>query len=208
MSEIKKFVQDKKIPYLVHFTNINNLESIMENGLLPRDRLDELDDEAYINDELRLDGHYDSVSTSIAFPNSQMFYRTWKDSDDYYCILGLDKSILWDYDCAFCKHNAADNIISSQNIEDLKTIAAFREMYDEFSWLDSRKDQSLKSFDPTDVQAEVLVFDEIDPSYILGAVYPTKELQREFESLMDGRRTYVNSLNKGFFGSRSYSRKW
>lgn len=208
MRSIKEYAQEIEIPHLVHFTNINNLQGIMENGLYPRDQLDDLDYESFVNDKLRLDGHDDSVSISIAFPNCQMFYSLWKGSDDDFCILGLNPSILWEHDCAFCKHNAADHSISSQNIRDLKTVEAFRGMYHELPGIRSREDQKLKTYDPTDVQAEILVFDIIDPKYILGAIFPTSQLQREFDPIMGGRKTLVHAYNKGFYGSRSYAREY
>jgi len=151
----------------------------MENGLYPRDQLDDLDNESFVNDELRLDGYEDSVSISIAFPNCQMLYSLWQGSDETFCILGLNPAILWDYNCAFCKHNAADNAISSQSIDDLTTVEAFRGMYDELPGFRSRADQKLNTYDPTDVQAEVLVFDIIDPRYILGAVFPSTQISAD-----------------------------
>lgn len=208
MTTIQGFAQEIEIPHLVHFTNVNNLESIMENGLYPRDQLDELEYESYVNDELRLDGHDDSVSISIGFPNCQMFYSLWKDSDEEYCIIGLNPAILWNYDCAFCKHNAADSVISSQDITDLSTIEAFRGMYDELPGHRSRADQKLKTYDPTDVQAEVLVFDIIDPSYILGAIFPNSRTKRDFDPIMGGKKTLIHTPNKGFYGSRTYAREY
>ena len=43
-------------------------------------------------------------------------------------------------------------------------------MFEEIDGLPARSEERLKSFDPTDVQAEVLVFDVIEPAYITGAL--------------------------------------
>lgn len=208
MTEVEQFAREIDIPHLVHFTNIKNLQSIMENGLYPRSRLDELNRGYCVNDQLRLDGHVDSVSISIGFPNSQMFYKMWKGSNDIFCVLGLDPSVLWKYDCAFCKHNAADGLISRQSIRSLCNASSFRGMYEEVSWLRSRADQKLKSYDPTDVQAEVLVFDVIEPSDIIGAVFSCDSIKRDFDRIIGGITTLVHKPNKGFFSSRTYEREY
>lgn len=69
---IKKIIEDRKIPALTHFTSLSNLESILENGLYSRDKVDE---SVEVNDEMRLDGRKNTISTSIGFPNSKMFYK-------------------------------------------------------------------------------------------------------------------------------------
>ncbi|EJV4018820.1 DUF4433 domain-containing protein, partial [Salmonella enterica] len=79
-----------------------------------------------INDELRLDGHRDSTSLSIAFPNYRMFYRYRMDNPSIeWVVLGIHPSILWRNDCAYCCHNAADARISAQSLAQLKTLEAF-----------------------------------------------------------------------------------
>ena len=208
MDAVKKYAKERKIPHLVHFTNIKNLESIIEYGLVPRDLLEDIEGESYINDPHRFDGHADSVSLSIAFPNCQMFYSLWNGSSEQYCILGLHPEVLWNYECAFCKHNAADNLISGQNINDLKSVSAFEGMYDEFPWVRSRVDQKLKPYDPTDVQAEVLVFDIIDPKYIVGIVFPDQSLARDYQDIIGNREALVHRPRKDFYGSRSFSREY
>ncbi|MGA2276572.1 MAG: hypothetical protein ABSG00_03130 [Terracidiphilus sp.] len=44
-------------------------------------------------------------------------------------------------------------------------------MYDKIEDIPSQKDQKLKAFGPTDVQAEVLIFDVIEPKYIGGVIF-------------------------------------
>jgi hypothetical protein len=50
------------IPYLVHFTRAVNLPSILEHGLYPISRKDELGINPQVNDQMRLDGHLDGIS--------------------------------------------------------------------------------------------------------------------------------------------------
>ena len=149
-----------EIPYLVHFTRVANLPSIMEHGLYPIDRVHEIGVEPEINDQYRLDGHLDGTSVSIAFPNCQMFYKYRMDDESVeWAVLVLKRSILWRLECAFCRHNAADSRISSLLLDELTDEGTFRGMFDEIDGLPTRAEQKLKPYDPTDVQAEVLVLE-------------------------------------------------
>ncbi|HDY7709000.1 DarT ssDNA thymidine ADP-ribosyltransferase family protein [Vibrio vulnificus] len=206
--QIKNVIAERKIPYLVHFTNLKNLKSIFSDGLVPRSQLDALDAEYESNDDARLDGHEDSVSLSVAFPNCQMFYKLWKNSGDKFCLLALDPELLQKHSSAFCKYNAADGAISSQDIETLKTAAAFEGMFDELPSQRSRADQKLEDYDPTDVQAEILVFDTIPKGYIGAVVFPDKESEKDFKDIIGGCKSYVHSPNKGFYGTRTFSREY
>lgn len=208
MEQIKNVISQRKIPYLVHFTNLKNLESIYKLGLVPRSRLDASGVKYESNDKARFDGHEDSVSLSVAFPNCQMFYKIWKNSGDKFCLLALGPELLLNHSSAFCKYNAADGVISSQNIENLKTATAFEGMFTELPFLRSRADQKLKDYDPTDVQAEILVFDTIPKSYIGAVVFPDKESEKHFKDIIGGCKSYVHSPNKGFYGTRTFNREY
>lgn len=197
------------MPYLVHFTRAKNLESIITNGLYPVSRANEVGACPEINDHLRLDGRRNSTSISVAFPNCQMFYKYRMDNQETeWVILVLQPSILWSKDCAFCKHNAADARISRQPIESLKTTRSFLELFSEIQGVTSRAEQRLKNFDPTDVQAEVLVFDIIEPPLIAGVVFDSITTKAKFVNIIGDRKALITDNNKGLFASRSYVRKF
>ena len=205
---IRAHVKEVEIPYLVHFTRTANLPAIMQNGLYPISRASEIGAAPHINDELRLDGHLDGISLSIGFPNYQMFWKYRQENPDIdWSVLVITPSVLWLKDCAFCKHNAADARISSLPLDTLKTSQALVGMYEEIPGIEPREDQKLKSYDPTDPQAEVLVFDIIEPELILGATFATKATKDEYENLFGERKLRVDG-NKRFFASRGYVRKY
>lgn len=163
---IRRIAKHLGIPFLVHFTRIENVPSIMKYGLYPRSRLSELPYKVITNDEMRLDGYPEAVSLSIAFPNHKMFYKYRNVRNGDWAVLLIDSSVLWEYECAFCKHNAADSKVRYLPLEYLKSPRSFASMFkdniDEFS----RHEQALMLYDPTDPQAEVLVFDIIQASKI------------------------------------------
>lgn len=182
--EIRAIAEHRKVPYLVHFTRAENLESIINNGIYPVNRVDEVCENPTINDTLRLDGRREGASISVAFPNCQMLFKYRKENNgSEWAILVLHPSILWVKDCSFCKHNAADMRISNLPIEHLKTPRSFMEMFDELQSGMTRFDLNLKSYDPTDVQAEVLVFDVIEPHLIAGVVFDSSATKAKYVDL-------------------------
>jgi len=198
-----------KVPYLLHFTRVANLPSIMQHGLYPISRVKEVGVEPQINDEIRLDGHSDGTSVSIGFPNSQMFYKYRMNCEDVdWAVLVLHPAALWTKDCAFCRHNAADARISNLPLDVLKTHQAFLGMFEEIENHAPREEQKLKAFDPTDVQAEVLIFDVLEPQYILGVVFEKTEVRDTYAAHIGDRKTYIHSKNKGMFATRGYFRKY
>ncbi|MGA2080263.1 MAG: DarT ssDNA thymidine ADP-ribosyltransferase family protein [Holophaga sp.] len=208
--KIKELAQTLEIPYLLHFTRIINLPSILEYGLYPISRAHEIQLEPEINDPLRLDGHPDSVSLSIGWPNCQMFYKyRMVDQKVEWVVIAINPSVLWTKNCAFCKYNAADSRVSCLDIESLMNKKAFNEMFKDNAENPSRVKQKLKTYDPTDVQAEVLVFDVIEPELIIGVVFNTNQSKNGYTQFANKKQRHiVNPGNRGFFGSRSYSREF
>lgn len=206
---IKGVAEQLEIPYLVHFTRAANLATILRCGIYPVDRVHEIGVNPEINDDLRLDGHRDGTSLSIAHPNCQMFYKYQKEDESVeWVILLIDPSILWVKDCAFCKHNAADARISYLPLADLKTPQAFQSLYEELDSCLPRAEQCLKKYDPTDVQAEVLVFDVIGPEWIYGVVFESNQSRERYSTVIGDLRSWPGVKGKGLFATRSYIRKY
>jgi hypothetical protein len=84
----------------------------------------------------------------------------WKYSQNEHCIiLTLDPSILWEYDCAFCYTNAATTDITEAPLEILMSIGALKLMFK--GGHINRELGSIRKDQPTDIQAEVLVLNNI-----------------------------------------------
>lgn len=214
MTTIKKILQTRGIQYLCHFTRIENLDSILTHGLIPRNGLynkkfnnnsDLITISGIFNDEIRLDNHEDATCLSISFPNSKMFYKYRQQSNAQWAVIVLDANVLIDKDCAFYPTNAACNSINDNPIEAFQGPNALENLFDETE--EEREGLLLK--DPTDVQAEVLVFNKIEPKYIVGCAFSSKSITDDY------RRRYP-SLNIQFisyqdfwgpFDDRSYARR-
>ena len=76
MSSIQQVIENRQIKGLVHFTRLENLVSILHNGIVPRSYLfdDNIPITGMVNDALRLDGKQHGSCFSISFPNWKMFY--------------------------------------------------------------------------------------------------------------------------------------
>ena len=183
-SQIQQICKDRGITTLVHFTRIENLQSILREGLLGRETLEKRLQEGslklqklFINDNSRWDKHKDAVCVSISFPNYLMFSSIRKQkkmsdgiSDSGWVVLGLDAKILWELDCAFCKENAASNAIRHVPLEERRKSdvleGMFVDPYRDVKERVYRRDSQTPTHYPTHPQAEVLVFDPIPVEYI------------------------------------------
>lgn len=202
---IQKIVQQRDITRLFHFTHSDNLSSILENGLISRSELDNADAIYDFNDQSRIDGHLDAISLSISFPNSKMFYKYRCSKPGNWVILEIDPSILWTKNCAFYPTNAASNNVRFNDFELMKGVHAFNNLF-----LDNifgiQRDKWISDKYPTDVQAEVLVFEKIAPQFIISTFHANKESAVHFKRLhpQTKQRYYANLNGKTLYSQRDY----
>ena len=76
--ERSEILKERNIKKIVHFTKVENLESIFENGILSVNRLNDSSIAYSPSDPFRLDDKLNMISTSISFPNYKMFYSKRK----------------------------------------------------------------------------------------------------------------------------------
>ena len=171
-SRIQQICEERGITTLVHFTRVENLQNILQQGLLGRTLLETRGQQFLFNDPDRVDGHKEAVCLSISFPNYQMFYsirekkkETQEANDSQWIVLLLDAKVLWELDCAFCQRNAAHNAVLRVPLTDRKRPEALKGMFEDFDNI-RHQDLQIPPDYPTDPQAEVLVFDPISTRHI------------------------------------------
>ena len=81
-----EYLRERGVSRFVHFTSLDNLEGILEKGLIPRRTLDEEGVTYLANDQLRLDGS-DHVNLSITHPNIKFFYKIRKTYPERYYVV-------------------------------------------------------------------------------------------------------------------------
>lgn len=125
------------IKYFYHFTSINNLNSILLNGICNRTYMDRNGIKYSYTDENRFDNQMGCFSLSLDFANkSMLLYKQKRLSTDWVIIQLNAEKVLTDFcnNIYYCKYNAASPSvikILSENKNYLKTSYAFNNMFDE-----------------------------------------------------------------------------
>lgn len=201
--DISDFMEQRGILHLCHFTRVENLESILKYGLVPRSFLD--DEQAIVNDAFRYDRCEDAVCTTIEFPNYKMFYQLRCDNPNtQWAVLRLDAQILTDFDCAFCQVNAGSAASFTIPLSERKGADALAKLYAPV--VDGvRRSLLIPPSYPTSPQAEVLVFGTIFPDYIEAVYFEDGETLRFFNKM--GYSVHM-SVNSALFYGRADYKQW
>ncbi len=172
MRDIRWIAKDRRVNVLCHFTRIENLCSILQEGLLGRSLLDRRRTQFISIDERRGDGCAEAVCLTVSFPNYRMFFGKreyyWKNHGVYmnqWIVLLFEADLLWELDCAFCQQNAAHSSVTRHSLEDRRKPEAFERIFFDFEDI-NRLDLDIPRNYPTNPQAEILVFDTIPISYL------------------------------------------
>jgi hypothetical protein len=191
---IKAFCKERGINELIHFTKIQNVRGILDIGLNSKDYNGEIAKGHKINDKERFDYRTHMISLSISYPNDKMFYKNRiNDHKQEWAVLRLSPSILWELDCLFCPTNAANIAISSSNDEALSGSSALQKMF-------NNQTNRLRTCDPFDSQAEVLVNSHIPTKYIESVIVKT-----EAEASLDTK--FKINVDPAYFHNREYALK-
>lgn len=202
--KIMQCAQNRGVEYFVHFTDIDNIESILYNGLCSREYLNRTKQTYYYNDDLRLDNYLDAICLSVTSPNYKMFFKLRNENPDtHWAVLAINANKVLELDCAFNRTNAANKLMSQIPLESRMTASAFEDMFYEREDV-SREDMQLYSFEPTDPQAEILVFNRIPTDFIECIHFNNYRDYKSFESIMDSYGIYGGTTSSFFSGRRDY----
>lgn len=153
---MEQILKKRKIKYLVHFTQAENLYSIFRYGLLPRTDLMERQIESYFNFKSRK--YHDAIALSIEFPDYVQFNSIrFRQHNLPWVMLLIDASILNHVACAYSPLKG-----SALSYGDV----AFLKLFDEVEDQASREVMQLDDKYPTTVQSKVLCYDNIPVSFI------------------------------------------
>lgn len=179
---IKNIIEARRIQFLTHFTRIENLPGILKFGVLPRAQLGTIRNaglQAVVTDEERFDLCTEATSLSISFPNYLMFYRHRQDMKEAaWAVLKFNPAILWEKDCAFCVENAASSEARKTSFKarsDPEALARLFQDYHNSQRFVERRTLNLPTHFPTNPQAEVLVFGNIELQWLLQVCFEYPE---------------------------------
>lgn len=182
-SFIKDIIDKRNIRCLVHFTRIDNLRSILDNGLVPVKLQKELNIDSTHNDYQRIDEKLNCTSCSVEFPNYKLFYKFRKSKfpGETWVVIVLDIDLLLseNNESYFCQTNAARVLPSCGSKYRLRQGEAFDEMFCEYAT--DKQDRKINRSSlqipdsyTTDPQAEILIGGIIDPKHILCICFENK----------------------------------
>ena len=182
---IQGIIGKRNIECLYHFTKVQNLEAIANQGIIPRAQLKD-GDFAY-TDINRADGFLNANCISVSFPQYRMFFiKRVKQPEQNWVVFEISPELLNDKESAYFERNAASRKVQSEIIENRKTATAFEKMFDEIEELPSRQERNLPDNYPTDPQAEILVFDKIENQYIVAAHFANEQVMKKYKNKLSG----------------------
>jgi uncharacterized protein (DUF1330 family) len=219
LKKTKEIINKRGIRYLVHFTRVENLGSILKNGIIPVNRQSELKIISLNNDPTRSDSKLECTSFSVEFPNYALFYkfREYKYSGTRWVVLGVNIDILFSRinTAYFNITNAASSISRANHNNEKRTADAFNNMFcDEFNIKDKRnvkrRDLNIGENLTTDPQAEILISEIIDKKYIDWISFQDKQdmeryIQKNGSFLID---KYNRNIRQELFKPRIDNMFW
>jgi hypothetical protein len=203
MIKIREYCRLNRINTLVHFTRVENLESIVEFGLFPVEVLSENNLRFKNNDPYRLDEALYANCLSFSYPNYKFFYTLRSNYPQReYCVIEFDSSVLWEKDCIFCKTNAA----SSEERDNIHgNMSDRRKLRELFYNPMLRLKLGLPTYYTTDPQAEVLVCDIIESRYIKSIHFNQKHIYNRFRKKHAIRKHNLIFSNEYYWGRKDYN---
>lgn len=186
IKKLKETAERRGIRFFVHFTNVENLESILQHGLLTRQALKDNGFTFYFTDLGRFDRVLDSISLSVTFPNYKMLYmKKQLYSDAKWCVLLIKAEDVLDKPCFFNQTNAA-----SKGVHKDSTAEAFEDMFaDKVGQYDRSKLVSCGYSNgdnfATDPQAEVLCCSSIPVESIYGCTFDDPNLLEQYREKLE-----------------------
>jgi|TARA_B100000929_G_C15421289_1_gene391434 hypothetical protein len=173
-TRIEEIIQKRNIKQLVHFTRVENLKSIINNGILSRSELNKRSIKVKYNDDKRLDNWLNTSSFSVTERSNYLINR-FNDRfnlklNNWFNIL-IHTRILTEKECIFCDTNAASGKfgIYRENTNPLKLPEIFESLFNKTvqrtTGVTVRTQQNDNQ--TTCSQAEICIFGVIEKKYFL-----------------------------------------
>ena len=213
-ADIRRSVQHRGIECLLHFTQLLNLQSIIQHGFLPRSMIQGRDDiTAHVIDPDRMDREDDAISVSVSAFNHTMFSaKRWRINEAPWIVLALDASILWTHPCRFHASNAASRE-GRRRQGGRNHIWAFQEMFAEsrygntgrFTGSRWREETGIPDHLTTFPDAEVQVLAPFSSELIMGAWIDRRDLVDPVREVLNRLPGESRPLHVGEFAPRFFN---
>lgn len=171
IKEIKQIIKKNKLTCLTHFTRMDYLKSILQNGILPASILlhNRTFDTVHRN-SITLPPEWSSmVSLNLSFPDYKLFSDLNNHKPSDWVILLIDIRVLFDFPCYFFPERAVDLIdkapLPNQILDDYRHSTNLKAIFTDREDI-KRKELDIPPWYPTDPTTEILSSFPISPSYI------------------------------------------
>lgn len=166
---IIKLLEGRKVGHLFHFTDSENLISILHYGLLSRNLLSLQKIDSKFSDPQRLDFLTNTISLSLANPNSKMLYiKKVINKNRLFVVLEISLNILYEKNSRYIwmPGNAARQELKNDAWNYPKKYIGIEGAKRMFPEKDLRQGKNISPDIPFDIQAEIMFCDSIDRSKI------------------------------------------
>jgi hypothetical protein len=171
-SDVFEFLENRSIRNILHFTHTLNLISILTNGLKSLESLEAAGIKNKLHDMRRSDEIRQGIFCSIAYPNIWMLNGKQNINPQEYAILEIMENALFLQHFAAFPGNSARNILKNhaeENFDKYVNVEGLKRM---FLNKDLRNKQRIPKNEPTDLQAEIIFFNELNPDRIRKIHFP------------------------------------
>ena len=157
--EIINILKNRNITKLIHFTDVRNMPSILEHGILPPKRLKEDGIEPHSNDPNRFDNQLEGISVSIMKRNQHVLKKFHNRDPRQWVEIEINPDVAVTKNCLFYQTNASNGKYKDVKEEYLRSSKAFASMFDDHVITKGKtyKRDNKKSYEPTDEQAEIKI---------------------------------------------------
>ena len=171
-SKVSNFLENRSIRNILHFTHTLNLISILTNGLKSLEMIDKAGITNKLHDMWRSDEIKQGIFCSIAYPNIWMLNGKENINPQEYAILEIMENALFLQHFAAFPGNSARNVLKTHAEENLNLYVGVTGLRRMFLNKDLRSKQNVPKNEPTDLQAEIIFFNELNPDRIRKIHFP------------------------------------
>ena len=220
-AHVLESMEKRGVTRFVHFTEVDNLESIIMRGLMPLSLMNGVPKEESALKLNRYEGT-DAICLSVEFPNYRTFYhRRCVESDKTWCVLLLDaRKVIERYEPQFYWTNAASKsflepCFSAGNRNDPCSAQAFDGMFyqtetpNRFLTVTPRAGFIPDKY-PTNPQAEIQIYDKITPDCISLVVFEDQESVARYQAAFSfgAPACTVDQCEVNYFAPRADWQEW
>ncbi|RKF16879.1 DUF4433 domain-containing protein [Roseovarius spongiae] len=213
---IRQEIEDREIPYLLHFTLAENIPSILKNGIQSREAFPTHShpemQQVLASDVDRLDGCDGAISVSLPAFWWEMFQGKRDRSPNYdWVFLALTPDLLWSLECHFYA-GGAGNGSSKFHARTAGTTKAFLELFEDRDPYNPARESSFRHAHylpdcfPTFPLSEIQVWEAIPSDAIIGAFFLDDVCHDRFAPEFENLK-HQAWIKKAWMGSRKLSAK-